>query len=45
MHGVAFDLADVERLLVDIGEDAARRLAVEANRRDDPIAAPILLGP
>src|SRR5262245_36292153 len=45
MHGVAFDLADLERLLVDVGEDAARRLAVEADAGDDPVLAAILFGP
>ena len=45
MHRVAFDLADVQRLLVDVREDAARRLAVEADARNDPVAAPVLLRP
>ena len=45
MQRVAFDLADVERLLVDVGEDAARRLAVEADARNDPVVAAILLRP
>ena len=45
MHRVAFDLADVHLLLVDVGEDAARRLAVEADGRNDPVVAPILLRP
>ena len=42
---VALDLADVERLLVDVGEDAAGRFAVEADARDDPVAPPVLLRP
>src|SRR5690606_1625719 len=45
MHRVAFDLPDVERLLVDVGEDAAGGLAVEADARDDPVAAAVLLRP
>ena len=32
-------------LLVDVGEDAARRLAVEADARNDPVVAPVLLRP
>src|SRR5690606_27513479 len=39
MHRVAFDLADVERFLVDVRQDPAGRLAVEADARDDPVAA------
>src|SRR6185312_1477992 len=45
VHRVAFHLADVELFLVHVGEEAARRLAVEADRRDDPVVPPLLLGP
>ena len=45
MHRVAFDLADVHLLLVDVGEDAARRLAVEADGGNDPVVPPVLLRP
>src|SRR6185503_954200 len=45
VHGIAFDLPDVERVLVDVGDDAARRFAVEADARNDPVAAPVLLRP
>src|SRR6476646_10657582 len=42
---VALDLANVEGLLVDVGENAARRLAVEADARNDPVAPAFLLRP
>src|SRR6185503_10700854 len=42
---VALDLADAQVLLVDVGEDAARRLAVEADAGNDPVAPPLLLRP
>jgi hypothetical protein len=45
MERVAFDLANRQRVLVDVGENAARRLAVEANARNDPVAPAILPGP
>src|SRR5690606_32430164 len=45
VHGIPLDLTDVERFLVDVGEDPARRLAVEADARDDPVLPPILLRP
>src|SRR5207249_3244609 len=45
MERVAFDLPNVQRLLVDVGEDAARGFAVEADARNDPVMAPIFLGP
>ena len=45
MHRIAFDLPDLERLLVDVREDPARRLAVEADARNDPVVLPILLRP
>jgi len=45
MHRIAFDLADVQLLLVDVGEDAARGLAVEADRRNDPVVAALLPRP
>src|SRR5204862_649695 len=39
MHRVAFELSDRERLRVDIGEEPARGLAVEADRRDQRVVA------
>src|SRR6185436_2697049 len=39
MFGIAFVLADLERLAIDVGEQAARRLAVEAGRRHEHVAA------
>src|SRR4029078_5023406 len=45
VNGIAFDFADGEALLVDVGEDAARRLTVETDARNDPVAAPFLLRP
>src|SRR5207244_9522532 len=39
MQRVALDLADGQLFLVDIGKDAAGRLAVEADAGDDPVAA------
>ncbi len=45
VHGVALDLADLTGLFVDVGEQAAGRLAVEADRRDEPVVALGLLGP
>ena len=42
---IALDLADLQLLLVHVGEDAARRLAVEAGTRDDPVVLPIFLRP
>src|SRR5512145_845975 len=45
MDGVAFDLPHLERLLVHVGQDAARRFAVEADARDDPVPAALLPGP
>ncbi len=38
MHRVAFELADLERVLVDVGEQPAPALAVEADRRDERVA-------
>ena len=45
MRRVALDLADGEALLVDVGEDAARRLAVETDARNDPVVALIFPRP
>jgi len=45
VYRVAFDLADLERLLVDIREDAARRLTVEADARNDPVLPTLFLRP
>ena len=45
MNRVAFDLADLEGLLVDVRDDPARGLAVEADARNDPVAPSILLRP
>jgi hypothetical protein len=45
MERVALDLADGELFLVDIGQDPARRFAVEADARDNPVVPPILLRP
>ena len=42
---IAFDLADGQLLLVDVGEDAAGRLAVEADARNDPVVPAVLLRP
>ncbi len=36
--GIALELADLERLLVDVGKQAAGRLAVEAGRRHEHVA-------
>ena len=36
---VALDLVDVEALLVDVGKQSARRLAVEAHRRHEGVVA------
>jgi len=35
VHGIALEAADLPRLLVDVREQAARRLAVEADGRDE----------
>ena len=43
--GVALELLDAERLLVDVGEQAAPGLAVEADRRDQRVVALDLLRP
>ena len=45
VHGVSLDLGDLAGLLVDVGEQPARRFAVEADRRDEPVVALGLLGP
>src|SRR4030095_5429135 len=45
VHRVALELLDLQRLLIDVGEQAARRLAVEADRRDERVATLDLLGP
>ena len=45
MRGVALELLDLEGLLVDVGEQPAGRLAVEADGRDQRIAALHLSGP
>src|SRR5262245_44548397 len=42
---VALELLDRERLAVDVGEEPAARLAVEADRRDQGVAPLDLLGP
>ena len=42
---VALDFPDRQVLLVDVSEDAARRLAVEADARDDPVAPPVFFRP
>src|SRR5262249_17525518 len=38
MHRIAFELLDAQRVLVDVGEQPARRFAVETNRRDQLVA-------
>src|SRR5205807_7337794 len=38
-------LADGQVLFVDVGEDAASRLTVEADARDDPVVALVFLRP
>jgi hypothetical protein len=45
VSGVALELADRERLLVDVGEQPARALAVEADRRHERVAPRDLLRP
>src|SRR5436190_2345202 len=42
---IAFDLSDRQPLLIDVREDAAGRLAVEADARDDPVLPPLLPRP
>src|SRR5581483_4504884 len=42
---VALQLSDLSGLFVDVREEAARRLAVEAGRRDERVAALDALGP
>src|SRR5256712_11816252 len=39
MRRFSLELLDPERLLVDVGEEPARGLAVEADRRDQRVAA------
>src|ERR1019366_7448095 len=39
MLGIAFEFANLERILVNVGEQAASRFAVETYRRNDRIAA------
>ena len=39
VHGIALDLCDLSGLFVDVGEQPARRFAVEADRRDEPVVA------
>ena len=43
--GIAFELADLAGLAIDVGEEAAGRLAVEAGRRHQPVALLHPLGP
>src|SRR5262249_41204827 len=45
MRRVALELLDRERLAVDVGEEPAARLAIEADRRDQRVASLDLLGP
>ena len=45
VHGVSLDLGDLAGLFVNVGEQPARRFAVEADRRDEPVVALGLLGP
>ncbi len=45
VHGVALDLGDLTRPFVDVGKQPARRFAVEADRRDEPVVTLSLLGP
>src|SRR2546426_8818720 len=45
MHRVALELLDLQRVLVDVREEAARRLAVEADGRDQLVAPRDLLRP
>src|ERR1035441_2315876 len=45
MRGIAFELANLERLLVDICEQAASRLAVEANGRNYVVVILDFAGP
>ena len=37
MHGIAFKLVDLLRLLIDVSQQPARRFAVEANRGDEVV--------
>ena len=45
VHRIALDLPDRQLLLVDVCEDSARRLAVEADARDDPVVTAIFFRP
>src|SRR6185503_8074648 len=45
MLGIAFELLDAQRFLVDVREQAARGFAVEADRRQQLVAALDLLRP
>src|SRR6266403_1867313 len=45
MHGVALELLDLQRLLVDVREQAAGGLAVEADGRDQLVASRNFLRP
>src|SRR5207245_9967294 len=45
VHGVALELLDRERVLIDVGQQPAGRLAVEADRRDQRVAPRHLAGP
>ena len=40
VHRIALDLPDRQSLLVHVGQDAARRFAVEADARSDPVPPP-----
>ncbi|MEJ7722313.1 MAG: hypothetical protein WKF58_18615 [Ilumatobacteraceae bacterium] len=45
MLGVALDLGDLAALLIDVGDEPARRLAVEARRRHEAVRALLALRP
>src|SRR5215472_9974819 len=45
MLGVTFELAHLQRVAVDVGKEAACRLAVEAGGRDEHVALFFAFGP
>src|SRR5207244_6195417 len=45
MDRIALDLSDGQLFLVDVREDAARRLAVEADARNDPVVPLVFFRP